>query len=215
MNRRPNTPENHPLSDFTLADVKSSHEYIVSQVITDKLTDFKPGSVLDIGAGSGRNVHFLARKGFDVTAVETDPVAIKKLSELQKQAADTEDAGKIEVIHADISNLDLSGAEYDNVIAMNSLRFLRRKRSLGAIAMIQSVTRSGGLNILQDLTRNGPLYSRFSRQHWQTSGELRSHYDNQGWDVLSVSSEVKPTKDQDWYGKPLWHESATVVARKP
>jgi methylase of polypeptide subunit release factors len=55
-----------------------------SALLTEWLNDRSPGKALDFASGTGRNALYLAEKGYDVTAVEISPLAIK----LAEQAAE-------------------------------------------------------------------------------------------------------------------------------
>jgi len=52
----------------------------------DFLSDYAPkGNVLDIGSGEGRNSIFLARKGFNVTAIDKIPEGLEKIEKTCKK----------------------------------------------------------------------------------------------------------------------------------
>ncbi|MFL6070383.1 MAG: class I SAM-dependent methyltransferase, partial [Actinomycetes bacterium] len=58
-------------------------EELVDLVSRGRLTPRSPGSrAIDLGCGSGANVAFLAKYGFDVTGVDFSPVALKKARRL-------------------------------------------------------------------------------------------------------------------------------------
>ena len=50
-------------------------------------------SILDAGCGSGRNLIFLLRQGFDVSAVDPNPYAVEEVRELAARLAPSLDAG--------------------------------------------------------------------------------------------------------------------------
>lgn len=43
--------------------------------------DLRPGRVLDVACGAGRNALWLARRGFDVTGIDISPTALARLEE--------------------------------------------------------------------------------------------------------------------------------------
>ena len=216
----PNAPKGHDLELFTPCDVSDIHNFIgmPSQVVSENKDKFKDGSVLSLGVGTGRNEKFLLQNGFNVTAIDNGRHSIYRLEKLKDQVADMPNAGHLEVIRADFGNLArLDVGEHDNAIAINSLRFIKVRKSLGALAMMQQLTKSGGLNVIEDLTDEGPLYTREVQKHqnWQSASEMRSHYENDDWDIISSPDpEYVPTKVRADDGKSLWHQSAKIVARK-
>jgi SAM-dependent methyltransferase len=60
-----------------------------NQFVEREVADLPPGRALDLAAGEGRNAIWLARRGWDVGAVEFAPVAIDKGRTLA-EAADVE-----------------------------------------------------------------------------------------------------------------------------
>jgi SAM-dependent methyltransferase len=90
------------------------------------------GRALDIACGKGRNAIFLAKRGFDVAAMDISPVA---LEEARKRAAEK----KLNVIwlQADLEHVQLSENAYDLLVNFNYLQ-----RSL--IPRIKASLKPGG-----------------------------------------------------------------------
>ena len=55
--------------------------------LVETLADLPPGTALDLGAGEGRNALWLARRGWDVTAVDFSAEAIRKGQAVQAAQA--------------------------------------------------------------------------------------------------------------------------------
>ncbi|MDI3417318.1 class I SAM-dependent methyltransferase [Streptomyces luteolus] len=71
-----------------------------------------PGRVLDVGCGEGADAIWLARGGWDVTAVEVSGVA------LDRAAAHARDAGvSVHWVHAELTGADLAPGSFDLVSA--------------------------------------------------------------------------------------------------
>ncbi len=56
-----------------------------SPILVEAAADLKPGSALDLAAGQGRNSFYLARQGWDITAVDFSEVAVKKGTRLSRE----------------------------------------------------------------------------------------------------------------------------------
>jgi len=52
-------------------------------VVEDILNYRKNGSVLELGAGEGRNTLFLASNGFEVKAIDISDVGVRKIQEAE------------------------------------------------------------------------------------------------------------------------------------
>lgn len=89
-----------------------------------------PGSAVDLGSGEGRNGLWLARQGWQVTAVDHSEVALGRL------AADAQAEGlSVRSIQADIADFLTRGERFDLVVLANIHAAAdQRPRLLAAIA---------------------------------------------------------------------------------
>lgn len=70
-----------------------------------------PGPVLCIGEGEGRNAVFLARQGFDVTAVDGSSVGLAKAERLA-----AEHGVSLSTIHADLARFDPGEGRWAGIV---------------------------------------------------------------------------------------------------
>lgn len=75
--------------------------------------NLKPGSVLCLADGEGRNGVYLAKLGFDVTAVDLSEVGLEKAQKLAQ-----ENGVSISTIHADLNNFEIIPDHWDNIISI-------------------------------------------------------------------------------------------------
>jgi SAM-dependent methyltransferase len=66
------------------------------------------GRALDLACGEGRNAVFLAKRGWEVDAVDISPVGLKKAGWLAKEAA-----VKVNLIRADLDSYPIGKEKYD------------------------------------------------------------------------------------------------------
>ena len=182
-----------------------------SEAIADNVDYLADGSVLDLGAGDGRNTLYLAERGFEVTAVDIAPTAIIKLNKFAKER---DIAGKVEGIVADVATY-VSKRQYNNVISTFTLHFLDAAAFPAVFERTLAATLPGGINIIEDFTSNGPLYRADSTGYWFRSGELKDLYAAHGWEIIHYSERISRTKAVDENGHQFEQQSATVIARKP
>jgi len=95
---------------------KSYNPLLPEPFLVDHIFSLKPGSVLDIACGEGRNSLFLAQMGFQVSAVDFSEVALDRL-----RKTSTENNLIIDIIESDLSNLDCLQKlkKYDNIIVIH------------------------------------------------------------------------------------------------
>lgn len=84
--------------------------------LIDHVSRFKPGSVLDIACGTGRNSVFLSKNGFKVTSVDFSEIALARLSENSH-----ENNLSIETIKMDLSQTECFKKlkKVDNIIVIH------------------------------------------------------------------------------------------------
>ncbi len=108
------------------------------------------GTVTELGAGQGRNALALARKGFQVRAVDFSSVGLQDLShEAQIQGLN------IETAQMDVRNIQLR--ESDAFVAVYLLHHLPRPEALALIAQMKAQTKLGGINVLTEFTQKGDI----------------------------------------------------------
>jgi tellurite methyltransferase len=178
--------------------------------VNDALPYLVPGRVLDLGSGDGRNSLFLAGKGFEVTAVDIVPAAIANLNRYAARAGLDK---KLTGVVGDIASFAFEGP-YDNIISTFTLHFLPAEAFAPVLDRIMQSTRVGGVNVIEDFTRDGPMYKPGVEGHWLESGELRRLYEEHGWRVLHYEERFVTSRATDEQGNQVQQGAATVVARK-
>ncbi len=74
-----------------------------------RLAQLSGGHVLEMGAGSGRIAVPMAQAGFNVTCVEISSSMIKQAEERAGECLRAEELDRLNIIHADMSSVDLPG----------------------------------------------------------------------------------------------------------
>ena len=120
----PNTGENmrNPTSNKSASretwDRKyDTEEYVYGRSPNDFLathyTTIPKGKVLCLADGEGRNSVFLAKQGYQVTAVDVSPVGLEKARRLAR-----EEEVDLELICADLSTYNLGEARWDGIVSI-------------------------------------------------------------------------------------------------
>lgn len=181
--------------------------------LVTKITDIlSGGTVLDLGAGDGRQALYLAAKGFKVTAVDLSEAGLEKL---QRLAGKQELNIKTEL--ADLNSRSISG-EYDVIIVIAVLQHLKHSSAVRILNEMKAHTRSGGINALMVFTQTGDRYildrkedpeSFYPEDNW-----LQKFYSD--WQVrehgIITTTEFRkhPTT-----GLPLQNNIEKLLAQKP
>ncbi|MBT3940602.1 methyltransferase domain-containing protein [Candidatus Woesearchaeota archaeon] len=163
----------------------------------------KSGSVLDVGAGEGRNALYLASKGFDVTAMDISTVGISKIEQLAKEHGLT-----LKSQVKDISRARLSDT-FDIIISLGALMFLEDESIAPVIHKLQKHTASGGLNVITVMTKKNP---NKNFPHLFNVNELRNYYSD--WELIKYREFMTP---EERHGDGVLHRHgiAVLLAQKP
>jgi tellurite methyltransferase len=171
-------------------------------------SELKPGFVLDVGVGDGRNALFLAERGFEVVGLDIAENAVNKLlSGAAERKVD-------DCVHGIVGDLAayIPEKEYDNIISSFTLHFLNAEDFLGVVQRLQNATATGGLHIISDFTQDGSLYHPGTDKYWLKSGELQELY--AGWNVIHYEERETTTRATDEAGNHYQQGMATIVGRK-
>jgi SAM-dependent methyltransferase len=104
-----------------------------------EVAQLTPGRVLDVGCGEGADAVWLAKNGWDVTAVEVSAVA------LERAVAHARDAGvSVRWVHAELEAAALPPASFDLVSAQYPA-LLRTPDSVAERALLAAVAPGGVL----------------------------------------------------------------------
>jgi 2-polyprenyl-3-methyl-5-hydroxy-6-metoxy-1,4-benzoquinol methylase len=182
----------------SLIDVTKPQPYVAAV-----LQYISKGTVLDIGAGWGRNARFFADHGFSVTAVDHSPEAVAQLASYHTRAGRS-----ITAICADIRAFT-SGATYDVVLCTMVLHFLRSRTEVAeAVGRIQAMTKPGGLNVISLFTDRNP---RGLRPYLASKNELRDYYAS--WKLIDAYEGLGQRFLPQPSGPPTRHYASRITAQ--
>lgn len=179
------------------------------KVVSDITKYRSSGSVLDLGAGEGRNSLFLAEQGFDVTAQDISEVGLGKLNKTAK-----EKGLNIQTEVKDIRTLS-PDHNFDVFVCTYVLHHLSRQDALVLIKKMQEHTNADGLNTITTFTENGDFYRNDpgTTNFYPKEGELKDLY--LGWEILEYEEVEGQAFAKKPDGSPMINISAKIVARKP
>ena len=165
------------------------------------------GTIVDIGAGEGRDAVFFAEEGFDVLAVDIAPNGLEKA----KRLAD-ERGVDVRTSVEDINTIELD-SPVDVVYSIGTIQYLRPSERAERFAHLQRLTEPDGLHALFAFVthRDVELAPDWGdNEHLYKQGELDSYYSN--WTRIDGDAFVF---EDDSGGQPHRHAAERVLYRKP
>ncbi len=144
--------------------------------------------ILDVGCGSGRDLLWMKKKGFDVIGFERSP----GLAELAG------DNAGCEVIEGDFETYDFSSILVDAIMAIGALVHLPHERFSDVFENITSAISDNGLVLITLKEGFGDLKNPDGRIFylWQNS-KARELFDTLGFKVCDFSTSVSKTGSRD------------------
>jgi tellurite methyltransferase len=166
-----------------------------------------PPALVDLGMGRGRDIIYLAGRGFRVLGLELSDVGIRRA---ERRAARF--SIPIRTQRADLRRVRLKGP-FDVVYSSTALNHLPRALRPERFAHFRSVTRPGGIHAVNAFVRHpragSPPEPEMAGRPF-ASGELRRYY--RDWEIVEAG-EVP--FDCLAGGRPHRHAVDVVIARRP
>jgi len=160
------------------------------------------GRLLDVGCGEGRHAFAAAELGFNVTAIDYEPLALKRA----RQAAEVRYAKGIAFRKADVFRLPFADASFDVVLDYGCLHHQRKADWPAYRASILRVLKPQGYYVLSVFSPKFRLFRR-SRRAWHIAyGAYRRCFTRReilelfGDDLETVKVIEEPGK-----GGGFWH----------
>ena len=177
--------------------------------IVKKILEYKTkGLVLDLGAGQGRNSVFLAKQGFDVSAIDISSIGIEKLTEKANSFG-----LKIDAKVGDIRDLKGTGA-YDVILAIFVLHHLELEQAEKLISVVKEKTEPNGLNVICAFTKEGDFYKnpKSKNDFYPNQGELKKVYSD--WEVLFWEEKETRAYQKRPDGNPMVNTASFLIVQK-
>lgn len=169
-------------------------------------------TVLDLGAGEGKNAVYLAKLGGLVTAVDISPIALSKFS-LQPDY----EYGKrnIKTVNCNVVDIELEDSQFDLVIAYGLFHCLSSHKKIeDFVKKVKKWTKKGGYFIGATFTDKIPppdSQDYLSLESFLPTGMLETFFSD--WKIIyteeDIITETHPTNNI-----PHQHSITRVIAQK-
>ncbi len=167
-------------------------EYTFERILQYQLTQFtsflpKKAKILDIGSGSGRDVHYLMEEGHEAVGIDLSKNLVKEAKKLVKKG---------NFIHMDMLDLDFQNESFDGIWCHATLCHILKEDALKALKEMNRVLKSGGIVYIGLREGTGEKMVRYLKSGnlpkffaFYTQTELEQLMEEAGFEVLNSYSE--------------------------
>lgn len=184
-------------------------------------SEVEPGKALDLGCGDGANSIFLAKQGFEVESIDIKEDYVENLKNLSKK-----EGLSLKVKKEDIREFGFD-KEYDLILAVNSLQFMKKSEREEVISKIKSSLNSNALVFISVFTKEDVSYKKLSKNHSPIEeNTFYSKNENRYWNFFEPNELKNYFKDNfkilfyderivdDAHSDPHQHGIAELVVQK-
>ncbi len=174
-----------------------------------RILDYRDsGSVLDVGAGDGRNAIFLASRGFNVKAVDISEVGLEKLQGFAAQKGVSVETEVCDVVSWSFDQ------GYDVMVCTAVLQNIPEESAIRLLENMKRHTRPDGLHALVVFTTEGTeafrnatgAHGLFVPPNW-----LRDFYHD--WEVLEYTEQPRSVRLKSGDGSIAHPVVASILAK--
>nr|WP_286673001.1 class I SAM-dependent methyltransferase [Anaeromonas frigoriresistens] len=138
-------------------------------ILVQYQTMVKPGKVLDLGIGEGRNSLMFALKGHKIEGVDISETALQRCKELF-----TDIGCEYSLVHKELSEYEIQEQNCSLIISTWSLNFLKKTEAIQIIKEAQRGLVSGGLLYIGVFSKDDPQYQEYKAKYQEV--ETDSYY---------------------------------------
>lgn len=167
------------------------------------------GSVIDIGAGNGRNSIFLAKNGFKVKAVDNAEVALRLLEKIAGSENLSIETGLID-LNFHIPEV----SDFDAIVISFVLHHINNQRALEILNKLKLDSKPGSFHVISTFTSEGDFYKlpKSKTLFYPHPGELKEIYKD--WEILFYDEKVSNAHAKKEDGSPMQNLSSHILAKK-
>ncbi|MFD7297955.1 class I SAM-dependent methyltransferase [Streptomyces sp. NPDC059897] len=178
-------------------------------VLVTEVDGMPPGQALDVGCGEGGDALWLARRGWQVTAVDVSEVALRRAA-----AAGTDVAGRVSWARADLAVTPPPAGAFD-LVSIQYFPLLRSTGPATARGLVDAVAPGGTLlfvtHALADLAHDAAVTAEFDPADYYWADDVIKLLDADGAGAWEI--QVDETRGRTAPAPPGTHHHRDTVLR--
>lgn len=186
----------------------------VNQRLAEQAAGLPPGAALDLGCGEGADALWLARQGWEVTALDVSAVAVERAA-AHAAATDPDAAARITWQQADLMTWEPPAARFD-LVSIQFLHFPRPQLEALLNRLATSVRPGGTLLVVAhhpsdlDTTAHRPDHPEL----FLSPDELAALLPSARWNLVEVAGPARETTGPDGRSTTI-HDAVVRATRRP
>ncbi len=175
--------------------------------------ELTPGTALDVGAGEGADAHWLAERGWRVTAVDFSTTALQRAA-ARAEALGADVAHRLNWVYADLTTGPIEG--HFDLVTAHFMHLPEPQRGVLHARLAAAVAPGGSLLIvghhpsdLQTTVPRPPVPELFF-----TAEEIAASLDPDEWDVVVAEARARVATDPDDREVTI-HDAVLLARRRP
>lgn len=199
-------PHRYFVKKYQLGNVQSDILYAFKTY----LNELKPGNLLDVGCGTGRNALYIALQGHSVTGIDKNTERFTKIQSI----AETENVS-VATQGVDLNQTTNLQANYFNVVISTvTLQFLNPSRIPDLLDELIDATASNGYHLLVFPIEQPPFVFPENFTYLAKEKQLYYFYQNRGWSIIEYKESMGRLHRNDSEGKPMQGLFGFLLAQK-
>jgi 2-polyprenyl-3-methyl-5-hydroxy-6-metoxy-1,4-benzoquinol methylase len=183
-----------------------------NQRLVEHVTGLAPGRALDVGCGEGADAIWLARQGWQVTAMDVSRVALDRAAAHAAQAG-AEIAGRIALEQADMLAWSPAPRRFD-LVSAQFIHLPPPERDSLFRRLADAVRPGGALSIVghhpSDLDTSAGRWRLADLMY--TAEQIAPLLDTDAWVIVAAAAPARPARDPE--GREITIRDAVLFARR-
>jgi len=178
----------------------------VNHLLKKFINQIPQGTILDIGCGIGINSKYLAKKNYQIIAIDNNKKNIDELKNIARGEKEN-----IKIYKKDIRKFIFKKNYYSAILAFNVLVFMKKSEMIKIIEKIKSSLKIGGILFIVSFNIDDNSYLKFKEKHAEIEKNTFFYdYAKQYWNFLDKGELKKIFSESEKQFQTLFYKERKI-----